>query len=307
MEHCFDTIIVGGGPAGYTAALYAARAGLSTLVLEKMTVGGQMTLTGDIDNYPGFSEGVDGFTLAMNMQSGAERFGAKTEYTEVTGFDFKSDIKTVHTTSGDFFAKTVILCMGANPKTLGIEGEEEQTGKGIHYCAHCDGRFYKDKTVMVVGGGNSAVSDALYLSRLCKKVLLVHRRDTLRAEKIYMSALESAENIEFLWNSTLDGIISEKRVTGAKIKDVKSGDVREIEVSGIFVSIGRKPATEILGDALALDKNGYIMADETTKTAIDGVFAAGDIRTKSLRQIVTAVADGAVAAHFAEEYLTNIK
>lgn len=307
MEYCFDTIIVGGGPAGYTAALYAARAGLSTLLLEKMTVGGQMTLTGDIDNYPGFSEGVDGFTLAMNMQSGAERFGAKTEYTEVTGFDFKSDIKTVHTTSGDFFAKTVILCMGANPKTLGIEGEEEQTGKGIHYCAHCDGRFYKDKTVMVVGGGNSAVSDALYLSRLCKKVLLVHRRDTLRAEKIYMSALESAENIEFLWNSTLDGIISEKRVTGAKIKDVKSGDVREIEVSGIFVSIGRKPATEFLGDALALDKNGYIIADETTKTAIDGVFAAGDIRTKSLRQIVTAVADGAVAAHFAEEYLTNIK
>lgn len=307
MEKTFDIIIVGGGPAGYTAALYAARAGLSTLVLEKMAVGGQMTLTGDIDNYPGFDEGVDGFTLGMRMQTGAERFGAKTEYTEVTGFDFATNIKTVHTISGDFFAKTIVLSMGANPKTLGIEKEAEFTGRGIHYCAHCDGRFYKDKTVMVIGGGNSAVADALYLSRLCKKVLIVHRRDTLRAEKIYMSALKNAENIEFLWNSTLAEIVTEKRVTGAKIRNVSGGDLREIECDGIFVSIGRKPATEILGDKLALDKSGYIIADESTKTAIDGVFAVGDIRTKTLRQIVTATADGAVAAHFAEEYLTNIK
>ena len=305
MGQIYDMLIVGGGPAGYTAALYAARAGLSTLVFEKMAVGGQMTLTGDIDNYPGFDEGVDGFTLGLKMQTGAERFGAKTEYTEVTGFDLDSEIKTVHTLSGDFYGKTIVLSMGANPKTLGIEGEAEFTGKGIHYCAHCDGRFYKDKTVLVIGGGNSAVADALYLSRLCKKVLLVHRRDTLRAEKIYMSALENANNIEFLWNSTLQEIITEKRVTGAKIKDTKSGDVREIACDGIFVSIGRKPATEILSDTKLLDKNGYIIADETTKTAIDGVFAVGDIRTKMLRQIVTATADGAVAAHFAEEYLAQ--
>ncbi len=305
MGQIYDMLIVGGGPAGYTAALYAARAGLSTLVFEKMAVGGQMTLTGDIDNYPGFDEGVDGFTLGLKMQTGAERFGAKTEYTEVTGFDLDSEIKTVHTLSGDFYGKTIVLSMGANPKTLGIEGEAEFTGKGIHYCAHCDGRFYKDKTVLVIGGGNSAVADALYLSRLCKKVLLVHRRDTLRAEKIYMSALENANNIEFLWNSTLQEIITEKRVTGAKIKDTKSGDVRKIVCDGIFVSIGRKPATEILSDAKLLDKNGYIIADETTKTAIDGVFAVGDIRTKMLRQIVTATADGAVAAHFAEEYLAQ--
>ena len=305
MEKIYDIIIVGGGPAGYTAALYAARAGLSTLVFEKMAVGGQMTLTGDIDNYPGFDKGVDGFTLGMSMQTGAERFGAKTEYAEVTGFDFDTQIKTVHTINGDYHAKAIVLSMGANPKTLGIEGEAEFTGKGIHYCAHCDGRFYKDKTVMVIGGGNSAVEDALYLSRLCKKVMLVHRRDTLRAEKIYMSALKGAESIEFLWNSTLQEIITEKRVTGAKIKDTKSGDVREIACDGIFVSIGRKPATEILGDALTLDKNGYIIADETTKTDIAGVFAVGDIRTKALRQIVTATADGAVAAHFAEEYLAQ--
>ncbi len=298
-------IIVGGGPAGYTAALYAARAGLNVLVIEKMSAGGQMALTGDIDNYPGFDEGIDGFTLGMKMQSGAERFGAKTEYTEVTGFELKSDIKTVHTALGDFCARTVLLAMGANPRMLGLQNEAELTGRGVHYCAHCDGRFYKDKTVLVVGGGNSAAADALYLSRLCKKVMLVHRRDTLRAERIYEEPLKNAENIEFLWDSTVEELLSDKRVIGAKIKNKKSGDITELSCDGIFISIGRKPASESLLGILPLDKNGYVMADESTKTEIPGVYAVGDIRTKALRQIVTAVADGAVAVHFAEEYLAQ--
>ncbi len=303
MEHIYDTIIIGGGPAGYTAALYAARGGLDTLLLERMSVGGQMTLTGDIDNYPGFDEGIDGFTLGMKMQKGAERFGAKTEYAEVRSVDFSEDIKRVGTESGNFLSKTVIIAAGANPRKLGIEGEQEFIGKGVHYCAHCDGRFYKDKTVAVIGGGNSAVADALYLSRLVKKVYLVHRRDTLRAEKIYHEPLLKAENVEFLWDSTVSEFIADMRVTGIKVKNVKTNDLTEISCDGVFVSIGRSPATDFLKGKLQLDEKGYIVADESTRTSVKGVFAAGDIRTKVLRQVVTAAADGAVAAHYAEEYL----
>lgn len=303
MEHIYDTVIIGGGPAGYTAALYASRAGFDTLVIEKMSVGGQMALTGDIDNYPGFEEGVDGFTLGMKMQVAAERFGAKTSYDEVLNIDFSEKTKKIKTFSGVIFAKTVIIATGANPRELGVEGEEALIGKGVHYCAHCDGRFYKDKTVVVVGGGNSAAADALYLSRLAKKVYLVHRRDTLRATKIYHEPLINDENIEFVWNSTVEEFLTEDRVCGVKLKNVISGEIKEIECDGVFVSIGRKPATEFLKDIIDLDRNGYIIADESTKTNIDGVYAVGDVRTKNLRQVVTAVADGAVAVHFLEEYL----
>ena len=303
MEHIYDTVIIGGGPAGYTAALYASRAGFDTLVIEKMSVGGQMALTGDIDNYPGFEEGVDGFTLGMKMQVAAERFGAKTSYDEVLNIDFSEKTKKIKTFSGVILAKTVIIATGANPRELGVEGEEALIGKGVHYCAHCDGRFYKDKTVVVVGGGNSAAADALYLSRLAKKVYLVHRRDTLRATKIYHEPLINDENIEFVWNSTVEEFLTEDRVCGVKLKNVISGEIKEIECDGVFVSIGRKPATEFLKDIIDLDRNGYIIADESTKTNIDGVYAVGDVRTKNLRQVVTAVADGAVAVHFLEEYL----
>jgi thioredoxin reductase (NADPH) len=303
MEHIYDVVIIGGGPAGYSAALYSARAGLDTLVIEKMSAGGQMALTGDIENYPGFNEGVDGFTLGMNMQSGAERFGAKTEYAEVKSLDLLKSPKEIKTDSAIYYAKAVILAMGASPRELGIAGEREFTSRGVHYCAHCDGRFYKDKTVIVVGGGNSAVSDALYLSRIAKKVLLVHRRDTLRATKIYHEPLKRAENVEFLWNSQISSILTDNRVNGAIIKNILSNEELKIDCDAIFVSIGRRPDTDILNGAIALDGNGYIIADETTKTSLDGVFAAGDIRTKALRQIVTAASDGAVAAHFAEEYI----
>ena len=304
MEHIYDTIIIGGGPAGYTAALYAARAGLDCLLLEKMSAGGQMALTGDIDNYPGFDEGIDGFTLGMKMQKGAERFGAKTEYVEILSVDFTDKIKKLITTNGDFYSKTVIIASGANPKELGIPKERELIGKGIHYCAHCDGRFYKDKTVAVIGGGNSAVSDALYLSRLAKKVYLIHRRDKLRAEKIYEIPLLEAENVEFIWNSVVKDFIADSRITGLNIENTKTNKKSDIQCDGVFISIGRKPATDFLGDSVALDENGYIIADETTRTSVGGVFAAGDIRTKALRQIITAASDGAVAVHFAEEYLS---
>ena len=304
--HIYDTLIIGGGPAGYTAALYAARAGLDTAVLERMSAGGQMGLTDIIDNYPGFPEGVDGFTLGMNMQAQAERFGAKSLYGDVTEVDFTDpNLKKVITAYETHYARTVIIATGANPRELGLPNEQALVGKGVHYCAHCDGRFYKGKTVAVVGGGNSAVSDALYLSRVTEKVYLIHRRDTLRATKIYHEPLMKAENVEFIWNSAVAEILSDGRVTGVKVQNLKDGTEREVDFSGLFVSIGRKPATDFLHGALELDSYGYIVADETTRTSVPGVFAAGDVRTKALRQVVTAVGDGAVAVHFAEEYLAQ--
>ncbi len=305
MEHIYDVIIIGGGPAGYTAALYAARAGLDTVLLEKMSAGGQMALTGDIDNYPGFPEGVDGFTLGMQMQQGAERYGAKTEYAEVEAVDFSDKVKKIVTAYGTYYGKTVVIASGANPRELGIEGEKELVGRGVHYCAHCDGRFYKDKTVVVVGGGNSAVADALYLSNLAKKVYVVHRRDSLRATKIYHDPLMKASNVEFVWNSNVAEFIADGRIQGIRVKNKLTGAESEISCDGVFVSIGRKPATEFLTGAVKLDENGYIFADESTKTDVDGVYAAGDVRTKELRQVVTAVSDGAVSVHHAEEFIMN--
>ncbi len=304
MEQIYDLIIIGGGPAGYTAALYASRAGLDSVLIEKLSPGGQMALTGDIDNYPGFDEGIDGLTLGFKMQQGAERFGAVTEYAEVVSVDFSENIKKIETTSGYFFSKAVIISTGASPRELGLPDEATFVGKGVHYCAHCDGRFYKNKTVIVVGGGNSAVADALYLSRLAKKVILVHRRDELRATKIYHEPLVNAENVEILWNSSVSELIAEERVKGVKIKNLETGEEKEVFCDGVFISIGRKPATEFLNGVLELDQGGYIVADESTRTNVDGVFAVGDVRTKVLRQVVTAVADGAVAVHYAEEYLS---
>lgn len=299
----YDMIIIGGGPAGYTAALYGARAGMSVILLEKMSPGGQMMLTDVIDNYPGFENGVEGFELAMKMQTGAERFGVKTEYSEVTDVDFSDIIKKVETTNGTFYGKTVVISTGASPRKSGLDKENEFTGKGVHYCAHCDGRFYKGKTVAVAGGGNSAVQDALYLSRLAQKVYIVHRRDKLRAERIYQKALEKAENVEIIWDSTVEEILTEERVTGLRIKNIKTDEIKQIDCQALFVSIGRNPETSFLKNKVSLDENGYIIADETTRTNVKGVFAVGDVRTKPLRQIVTATADGAVAVHFAEKIL----
>jgi len=303
MEKIYDTIIIGGGPAGYTAALYAVRAGLSTLVLEKFSAGGQMTETPMIDNYPGYFDGIDGFTLGDNMKKGAERFGAETLQTEVLSVSLVENPKRVSTDVGDFYAKTVIVATGAGHKHLGVEHESELVGRGVGYCAACDGMLYRKKTVAVVGGGNSAVSDALYLSRVCEKVYIIHRRDTLRATKIYHDPLMKCENVEFVFDSKVDELIFDKKLSGVKIKNVKSGETSELSLDGLFISIGRAPNTSLFEGQLELDEYGYIKAGEDTKTNVGGVFAAGDVRVKDLRQIVTAAADGAVAAHFAEQYI----
>lgn len=305
MEHIYDVVIVGGGPGGYTAALYSTRAGLDTVVLEKLSAGGQMALTSEIDNYPGFHEGIDGFTLGERMQAGAERFGARTELAEVLAVELSGEIKAVKTTGGIFYGRTVILATGAVPRTLDIPGEKEWTGRGVHYCAACDGMFYKGRTAVVVGGGNSAAEDAILLSRVCKQVIIVHRRDTLRATRVYHEPLMKAENVEFRWNCVATEILHDEKVTGIKVKDISSGEETVIGCDGVFVSVGRQPATELVKGQLELEPSGYIEADESTRTNIPGVFAVGDVRKKALRQIVTAVADGAVASHYAEEYLAG--
>ena len=304
-DRVYDMIIVGGGPGGYTAALYAARAGLDTLVLEKLSAGGQMALTQQIDNYPGFEDSVDGFTLAEKMQAQAERFGARTEYAQVEKLDLSAVPKVLETSDGTFYSKTVVLATGANPRKLGVDQEAALVGRGVAYCAACDGMFYKDKTVVVVGGGNSAAADALLLSRIAKRVILVHRRDTLRATKIYHEPLRQAENLEFCWNSAVTGLRYGDRLTGVQLKDLNSGEISDLDCDGLFISVGRTPATELVRGQLELDSSGYILAGETTETNIPGVFAVGDVRTKRLRQVVTAVADGAVAVHMAEEYLAG--
>ena len=304
-NHVYDMLVVGGGPGGYTAALYAARAGLDTIVLEKLSAGGQMALTEQIDNYPGFENGIDGFSLAENMQKQAERFGARSEYAEVLRMDLTAVPKLVETSEGIFRGKTVVLATGADPRTLGVAGETELLGRGVAYCAACDGMFYKGKTVVVVGGGNSAAADALALSRITKKVYLIHRRDSLRATKVYHEPLMNAPNVEFCWNSTVSALLHESRLTGLRLQDVNTGAERDLACDGVFISVGRAPATELFRNELALDKSGYIIADESTRTSLPGVFAVGDVRTKAVRQVVTAVSDGAVAVHYAEEYLTE--
>ena len=302
----YDMLIVGGGPGGYTAALYAARAGMTVAVLEKLSAGGQMALTDKIENYPGFPEGIDGYELAEKMQQQAESFGAETIYAEVTAMELQGDIKRIHSDSGSFQSRTVVIAAGANPRKLNLPGEEELTGRGIHYCAHCDGMFYRGKTVVVVGGGNSAAADAMILSRVAKKVVLVHRRDSLRATKVYHEALRNAPNVEFRWNAQVVELLRNEKFAGIRVQDLQSGEESEIDCDAVFVSIGRVPAGGMAEGQLEMDGSGYIVAGESTQTSLPGVFAVGDVRTKALRQVVTAVADGAVAAHYAEEYLINV-
>lgn len=303
----YDVIILGGGPAGYTAALYAARAGLSTLVLEKLFAGGQMTQTTQIDNYPGMPQGIDGVTLGMEMQAGAERFGVKTLYTEATAVSLTGALKTIETAQGVFETRTLIIATGADHRHLGLPKEQELIGRGVAYCAACDGMMYRGKTVAVVGGGNSAAADAALLARVAQKVYLIHRRDALRASKVYHDPLKATTNLEFVWNSAVTELLHEDKLTGVTVTDVTSGLQRQIELDGLFISIGRQPETKLFQSQLDLDDKGYIIADETTRTSLPGVFAAGDVRTKAVRQIVTATADGAVAAHMAEEYLLSLK
>ena len=308
MKHStYDVVIIGGGPGGYAAALYCVRAGLSPLVLEKLSAGGQMATTTQVDNYPGFDEGIDGFELAEKMQRGAERFGAETEYAEVIALDLTAQPKRSTTSAGEVFGRTVILATGASPRPLGIPDEDALRGRGVSYCATCDGMFFRGKTVVVAGGGNSAAEDALVLSKICKKVYLVHRRDTLRATKSYLAPLEKASNLEFVWNKQIDRLIApDGQLTGIGMTDRVTGEVSTLETDGLFVAIGRVPDTALIAGQVELDEQGYIVADETTRTSVPGVFAVGDARVKPLRQIITAASDGATASKFVEEYLNQL-
>ncbi|MBQ8040614.1 MAG: thioredoxin-disulfide reductase [Lachnospiraceae bacterium] len=304
-KHIYDVIIIGGGPTGYTAAIYTCRAGLDTLILEKEAVGGQMARTSHIDNYPGFDNGIDGFSLSMKMQKQAESFGTKTLFEEVTSVSLTDKIKAIHTTKETHFGRSVILATGARPKHLDLPNENELTGQGIHYCASCDGMFYKGKTVMVVGGGNSALEDALLLSRLASKVYLVHRRDTLRAAKIYQAQMQRTPNIEFISEHIVNELVKSGNNLDIILKNVNTNEITPITCDGLFVSIGHYPASEIVRGIIDLEDSGYIKANESTCTNIPGVFVAGDVRTKPMRQIVTATADGAVAALHAENYVAD--
>ena len=299
----YNVIIIGGGPGGYTAALYCARSGLSVLLLEKMSVGGQMSTTALVENYPGFDEGVDGYELGEKMRAGAERFGTVTKYCQVDHVELKGKVKKVFATCGEYTSDAVVIATGAAPRELGIPRERELRGQGVSYCATCDGRFYKDKTVIVAGGGNSAAADALALAKLCKKVYVIHRRGELRASHSYLEPLKAAANIEFIWNAQIEELLEDGVFKGVIYTDKPSGERRQLLADGLFVAVGRVPTTELIKGQIDLDEYGYVLADETTKTNLEGVYAVGDVRAKPLRQIVTAVGDGATASKFIEELL----
>ena len=297
-----DVIVIGGGPAGFSAALYAARAKLDILILEKAFFGGQMATTNEMENYPGF-EAVSGSGLADNMANQAKKFGAQIAKEEVIEIHLEGAIKKVKTKEHTYKASTVILCMGASPKALGLPREKSLIGSGISYCATCDGAFFRNRDVAVVGGGDTAAEDALYLSRFCNKVFLVHRRDRMRATKVLEDSVLRNNKIIPVWNSIAEEIIGDTKVEGLKIRNVSTQKLSDLSVSGIFVAIGHEPNTQLVKGKLELNTGGYIKTDDGMRTSILGVYAAGDIREKSLRQGVTAASDGAVAAHSAQNYI----
>lgn len=297
-----DIAIIGGGPAGLTAALYAMRGGASIRLIEELFTGGQIVKTHCIENYPGMSDGPDGYALAARFEEHAAQFGASAEYVGVSALHLTDDQKEITLSTGETFAaKAVILCMGASPRSLGIPGEAKLTSKGVSYCATCDGAFYRNRVATVIGGGDTAISDALYLSKLCKKVYVVHRRNTLRASVVLANAALQTENIEFLWNSVPVEFLGEEKLTGLRLKRVDTDELYEIETDGAFVAVGIVPRTELVMGQVRLAPNGSIETNERMETSVKGVFAAGDVRNTPLRQVVTACADGAVAATYAIE------
>ncbi len=292
----YDVAIVGAGPAGLSAGLYAARAKLSTVIIEKMYPGGQAAITYRIENYPGFSDGIGGIELTDAMKSQAEKFDAKFLNGCVEKIEKEDGTFRVFMNGESITAKTVILASGAQPKKIGVKGEQEFTGKGVSYCATCDGAFYFDRSVAVVGGGDTAIEEALFLTRFASKIYVIHRRDQLRATKILQERAFQNDKISFVWDSVVNEIRGEDAVKEVIVKNVKTGSLNSIPVDGIFVAIGQSPATNFVKNLVALDEQGYIITNDKMMTDVRGIFAAGDVRQKPLRQVITAAADGAIAA-----------
>lgn len=318
MEQIYDMIIIGSGPAGLGAAIYAARARLHAIVLEQNYVsGGQVINTYEVDNYPGMP-GVNGFEMGTAFREHAEKMGAKFVEEKVLSIECPDDsknsmtaaesatLKKVVTQGQEFFTKTIVIATGARHSKLNIPGEEAFSGKGVSYCATCDGAFFRDKVTAVVGGGDVAVEDAIFLARICKKVYLIHRRDALRAAKVLQERLFACENVEIIWNHVANEIIGEDKVTGMEIEDVKEHTTKQIEVDGVFIAVGILPNSELFSGMVDMDEKGYIIANEEGNTSVPGIFAAGDVRTKALRQIVTAVSDGANCVTASQNYLLGI-
>jgi thioredoxin reductase (NADPH) len=302
----YDLIIIGGGPAGLTAGLYSSRARLNVLMLEKLAPGGQVMNTDWVENYPGFPDGISGFELVERMKNQAEKFGLKIQSDEVTGLELSADQKIVVTQKQRIETKALILCTGATWKKLGIEGEETLMGKGISYCATCDGPFYRDQEVAVIGGGDTAVEEALFLTRFVSRVYHIHRRDSLRAIKLLQERAFAEEKISFIWDTIPLRILGKNAVDGIELKNVKTGKITSKAVQGIFIFVGNNPNTELVRDLVELNKNGFIITDNNMETSITGVFAAGDNRAKLFRQISTAVGEGAAASYSAERYLEGL-
>jgi len=301
----YQVIIIGGGPAGLTAGIYTARAGLDTLLIEREMIGGQIANVEKLENYPGFPEGIGGFELAQLMQQQAEKYGVQIAYTEATGLELKGNTKLVKTAEGDFETKAVILTGAAKRRKLGVPGEAEFTGKGVSYCATCDGPIFRDKVVAIAGGGNAAITEALHLTHFASKVTVIHRRDQLRATAILQERAFAEPKINFLWDTGIEKIEGEDFVKRLRLNNLKTGAKSALEVDGLFVSIGFEPDTAYLKGILTLDNEGHIITNNEMETAVPGIFVAGDTRSKLARQVVTAAGDGATAAISAERYLTE--
>jgi len=301
----YEVIIVGGGPAGLTAGLYSSRAGLTSILIEKGIFGGQITYAEHVENFTGFPEGMSGQELGEKMHEQACKHGLKILTAEVTGLEMQGAMKLVKTTEGDYTGRTVIMAGGAVRRKLGVEGETRLTGRGVSYCAVCDSAFFRDQRVVVVGGGDTAITEALHLAKFAANITIIHRRDQLRAGHVLKEKLRSEPKIDFLWDTTITAIEGADMVERIKLLNVKTGQGAEMEVSGVFVSVGTNPDTEYVKTLLPLDESGYIIANEKMETPVPGIFAAGDIRHNSARQAITAAGDGATAAIYAQKYLTE--
>ena len=305
MNNEYEVVIIGGGPAGLAAGLYASRARLNSLLIEKGLVGGQIADAELVENYPGFVDGVSGLELGQLMHQQATKYGLNTIIAEVTGIELQGEKKVVTTTKGNFTAKAVIITSGSERRKLGIPGEDKFTGRGVSYCATCDAFFFKEQPVAVVGGGNAAITEALYLTKFASKIIVIHRREQLRATRILQEKAFSEPKIEFLWNTVVEEIEGDDKVKQLKLRQVKTGEKTTLDVSGVFVAIGLTPGTGFLRGVLPLDAAGYIATNERMETEIPGIFAAGDIRLNSARQVITAAGDGATAAIYAEKFISE--